>query len=1026
MKTTTKKLLFLMLLLPVFMFGQTTVQGTVTELSTSEPLPGVNVLIKDTATGAATDFDGNFELEVNTGDIVVFSYIGYQPLEVTYTGQARLDVQLIEDTAQLDEVVVIGYGSVKKEDLTGSVDVVSSKDFNKGAVVSADQLLNGKAPGVRITSAGGQPDAAPNIRIRGGASLSANNNPLIVIDGIPVDNTNPAGVSNPLSLVNPNDIESFSVLKDASATAIYGSRASNGVIIITTKKGTSGEVKFNFSSTTSSSTVQETIDVYRGNEYVDFIKSTFPNQDFRLGVPLNTVDTSEPISKIINTSQGPRAIYNTDWQDAVLRTSFASDLNFSARANLFDVLPFRASIGYNNTEGVVKTNDYERITASLKLTPMLLDDHLKVDVNAKGIFVDKNTIDDGGALGGSLSFDPTKPVYNNNSPFGGYYTNLNDQNAIDGQSNPLALLKQRRRPEKVSKILGNIELDYKFHFLPELRFVVNAGLEASKAKIVETFSENAIATYRLDNSNSTPGNQVFVFNPGENYRENQDITNTTLDGYLQYRKEYDESFVNSFDVQGGYSYQNFKNDGNKVIYRYNTETGLREIQPNTANPTNRYYNVLNLQSFFARSNINLNNRYLVTLSLRADGSSLFTKSNRWGYFPAGALAWKVKEESFLKDASFFNDLKVRVGWGETGQQDITGVVGQYPSIPLFEPGSDIAQYLPGVTIYNAKAFNPDLTWEKTTTYNAGIDFGLFESNILSGAFDIFRRQTRDLLVNAPVGPGQGLTNLFPQNIGETKSEGFEFNLNLNAIRNENTNLSLNGNIAYAKTTITNLKNVSTIPAGGEIPTGTGVGIAYHKVGEEAYSAWVFQQIYDEDGRPIAGAFVDRDGDGIITNNDRYYKALRPNWTFGFGLNFNYKNWDFGTSFRGQIDGQVYNGIKLNRGYLEAALPNNTQSLSNTLNFTNGAADPNFTDIQGNIPFSDYYLENAAFLRCENIILGYTFNEILKGTNLKLFGAVNNAFLVTKYSGQDPENFGAIDNNFYPRPRIYSFGLNLDF
>ncbi|GAA3614769.1 TonB-dependent receptor [Flavivirga amylovorans] len=1003
-----------MLILPVYIFGQNTLKGTVAEQSTSIPLPGVNVFIKGTTTGTTTDFDGNYQIKVNTGDIIVFSYVGYKAQEKQYTGQTSLNILLGEDTAQLEEIVIIGYGSVKKEDLTGSVDVVSSKDFNKGTVVSADQLLNGKAPGVRITSAGGQPDAKPNIRIRGGASLSANSNPLIVIDGIAVDNSNPAGVNNPLTLVNPNDIESFSILKDASATAIYGSRASNGVIIITTKKGTSGEVKFNFSSNISTSTVSDKIDLFDGNQFVDFITTTYPGETDLLGVPVGSVSTNEAVSQIING----REIYNTDWQDAIFRTSMSSDYNFSARANLFEKIPFRASIGYNSTEGIVKTNDYERITASLKFTPKFFEDHLKIDLNAKSIFVDKNNIDNDGALGSAVSFDPTKPVFDNNSPFGGFYTNLSDQGNIDGASNPLALLLQRSRPEKVSKILGNIEFDYKMHFLPELRAVVNLGLEASRAEIVETFTDNALATYQSTDSGD------FVFNPGVNYRENQHITNTTLESYLVYRKEFDNFFINNFDIQGGYSYQNFKNDGNKEQYRYADDTGLRirDIKNDDA-----YFNELNLQSFFGRSNINLFNKYLVTVSFRADGSSLFRKDKRWGYFPAAALAWKLKEESFLRDVDFVNDIKIRVGWGETGQQDITDIAGFYPSTPLFEAGSSTSQYLSGVAIYNAKPFNDDLTWEKTTTYNLGIDFDFFNSNVFSGSFDIFKRETTDLLVRAPVGPGQGLTNVFPKNVGETESEGFELNLNLNAIRKDNVNFSINGNIAYNKTEIVSLKDVTVIdsPDSG-IPTGTGVNLAFNVVGLEAHSAWVFKQIYDLDGRPILGAFVDLNDDGIIDNDDRYYTPLRPNWTFGFGFNFNYKNWDLSSSFRGQLDGKMYNARRLSRGYTEAALPNNTQNLNNTLNFFSDAADPNFTNRRGNIPFSDYFIEDASFLRCENIVLGYTFNQLFKNTNLKLYAAVNNAFLITNYSGQDPENFNAIDDNFYPRPRVYSFGVNLDF
>ncbi|MBD0825346.1 SusC/RagA family TonB-linked outer membrane protein [Aestuariibaculum marinum] len=1039
MKTIINGILFFLLFVPVTILAQTSIKGTVTEQSTSLPLPGVNILVKGTTNGTASDFDGEYQLQVNQGDVITFTFIGYQSQEITYTGQSVIDVVLVEDAASLDEVVVIGYGSVKKEDLTGSVDVVSSKEFNKGAIVSADQLLNGKAPGVRITTAGGQPDAEPNIRIRSGASLSANSSPLIVIDGIAIDNTNPAGVKNPLTLVNPNDIESFSVLKDASATAIYGSRASNGVIIITTKKGTSGEPQFNFSTSMSSNSVSKKIDVLDGSEFVQFINEYEAKGIFeagtsdRLGVPINSVDTREQVIQTFTDSNGmQRGIYNTDWQDAIYRTAISTNYDFSARANLFEKIPFRASVGYNNTEGVVKTSDYERITASLKLTPKFFQDHLKVDLNLKGISADKNAIDEGGALFGAVVMDPTKPIYDTNSPFGGYFTTTsstsNPTGMLIGQSNPLALLMQRTRPEETQKILGNVEFDYKMHFLPELRAVLNLGVEASRSTIEENYSENAISTYRLSNASNS-----YIFNPGVNFKENQHITNTTLEGYLVYNKSYDDSFINSFEVQGGYGYQNFKNDGNKEQYLYNTETGLRELQVNESNPNFRYYNVLNLQSFFGRSNINILDKFLVTLSVRADASSLFVTddvwgNDVWGIFPAAALAWKLKEESFLRDADFVQELKLRLGYGKTGQQDITGLAGGYfPSTPLFTVGNSTTQYLPGVSLYSARAYNENLTWEKTTTYNAGLDFSFFNSGALSGSFDVFKRKTKDLLVLAPVAPGQGFTNLFPQNIGETENEGFELNLGITPVENDDFSLDLNGNIAYSKTEVTNLNGVSSISADeSTIPTGTGVKLARHAVGEEVYSAWVFKQVYDENHRPILGAFVDLNGDGQITNDDRYYKALRPNWTFGLGFSTQYKNWDLSASFRGQLDGQMYNTRNLAIGYIEAAIPSNTESLNNVVDFYNGVSDTNFVNRNGNVPFSDYYLENASFLRCENITLGLTVGEAIKDVSFKVYASVNNPFVITDYSGQDPENFNAIDNNFYPRPRVYTLGLNIDF
>ncbi|GAA4238271.1 TonB-dependent receptor [Postechiella marina] len=1020
------------------MFGQTPITGTVTEQSTSIPLPGVNVVIKGTIKGTATDFDGNYNIEANSGDVIVFSYIGYQSQEVTFTGQSKLNVQLIEDASQLDEVVVIGYGSVKKEDLTGSVDVISSKDFNQGAVMSPDQLLQGKAAGVRITSAGGQPDAAPNIRIRGGSSLSGNNAPLIVIDGVPLDNSGVAGVGNPLSLINPNDIESFSVLKDASATAIYGSRASNGVLIITTKKGTSGEAKFNFSARTSLSNVssRDQIPVMSGNDFVAFAKTYFPNNLEALGVPVGSVNTNQP-STIVNLTDKDgnpiqREIFNTDWQDVIYRAAITRDYNFGVRANLLKRIPFRASIGYNNTEGVVKTNDYERITASLRLSPKFFDNHLKIDVNAKGTFVDKNSIDEGAALGGAVSMDPTKPIYNTNSIFGGFYQQLqaadnpNDPNAKIGAGNPLGVLLQRTRPEKVDRILGNIELDYKMHFLPELRAVVNLGLEASRAEITENFSENAINAYTLVPDTSVPAG-TYIFNSGKSYGERQHVTNVTMESYMAYRKEFDNSFLNNFDVQAGYSYQNFKTDGNKDEFENDPVTGERIINFDALNPINRYFNELNLQSYFGRANFNLGNKYLVTASYRVDGSSFFTEDNRWGYFPSAALAWKIKEETFLKDVEFVNDFKLRFGWGETGQQDISGQVGFYPSIPLFEIGSPESQYITGVNLYNAKEFNPDLTWEKTTTYNAGVDFDFFENSFLSGSFDIFKRETTDLLVLTNVPPGQALSDQVIQNVGSTDSKGFELNLNLNPISNDVFNLSLNGNLSYNFTEVTDLKGAQQINAAdGGLPIGTGNILLRHAVGEQAGSAWVLKQVYDTNGAPILGSFVDLNDDGRITEADRYYRAIQPNWTFGFGFNMNYKNWDLSASFRGQLDGEIYNSRKLTHGAIDNALALDGNSFNNTLNFYEGEASTVFTDILDPIQYSDYFIEGSSFLRCENIVLGHTLDNVIKNTRIKIYGAVNNPFIITNYSGQDPENFSGIDNDFYPRATIYNLGINVDF
>lgn len=1021
MKTIYKKLLLLLLLLPFSVLAQSTLSGMVSEKTSGLPLPGVNVTVEGTQNGSATDFDGKFKLSnVKKGDKIVFSYIGYKDFSIVYNAQSEIAVSMEEDSSELDEVVVIGYGSVKKKDATGSVTSVTSKDFNRGAIVSADQLLTGKAAGVRITNNGGQPDSAPNIRIRGGASLNANSSPLLVIDGIPVDNTTPAGVGNPLSLINPNDIESFTILKDASAAAIYGSRASNGVIIITTKKGSSGQPEFNYSANVSFGKVTKKIELMNGSQFTKFIQENHPTYTNLLGVDdPSTSDTDNPLTPEIEG----RLLFNTDWQDEIYRTAVSTDHNFSAKANLYGKIPFRASLGYTKNQGVVNTNDYKRYSYSLKMTPTVLDNHLKIDFNAKGIITDKNAIDEGGALGGAVNMDPTKPVFDPNpgNRFGGYYQDfVSGGNALSGQYNPVALLQQRQRPEKAIRFLGNIEFDYKMHFLPELRAVVNLGLDASRAKIKETFFGNSLATYRVINNGTD-----YKFNPGDNYLEDQTMNNTTMDAYLAYAKNLD-GFISKFDVQGGYAYQNFKNDGNKSIFRYNETTGLREVQPNDANPTNRYYNELNLQSFFGRANIDFANRYLLTLSLRADGSSLFSEDKRWGYFPSAALAWKINEETFVKNLTFVNDLKVRLGWGKTGQQDITGAVGFYPSMPLFNVGSNNSQYLSGASLYSALAFNADLTWEKTTTYNLGIDFDFFKNNFLSGSFDIYRRETTDLLAVVPLPPGQGLKDTFVKNVGSTESKGFELNLNLKPVSTDDFTLDVNTNIAYSYVKVTDLQDVTKLTTGSDLPTGTNVKVLEHAVGFQPNSFWVFQQLYGTDGQAIPGAFVDRNGDNQITNDDRYYRQMTPNWTYGFGINITYKKWDFSSSFRGQIDGQIYNARKLSSGWVDKAIPTNSSSLSNVLDFYSGEADLAFQNYNGNATFSDYFLENATFLRCENIVLGYRFDKIVKSSSLRVYGAVNNPFIITKYTGQDPENFGGIDNNFYPRPTTYTFGLSLDF
>jgi TonB-dependent starch-binding outer membrane protein SusC len=1029
MKTIYKKLLLLLVILPFSVLAQSSLKGIVTDKTTKQPLPGVNVVIQGSNTGTQTDFDGKFQLQkVNVGDKILISFLGYKNQIINFNSQKEVSISLEEESNQLQEVVVqVGYGSVKKKDATGSIELVTSKEFNKGAIVSADQLLAGKAAGVRITNDGGSPDSAPNIRIRGGASLNASNSPLIIIDGVPISDLGTAGVSNPLNLINPNDIESFSILKDASATAIYGVRASNGVILITTKKGTVGKTQFTFSSNLSIGTLGKTLDVMDGNEFTRFIKQYHPTEVDKLGIPSNVNATG----KLATETVAGRTIYNTNWQDATFRTSFSSDNNFSVKANLFNKIPFRTSIGYHRTEGLLRTNDYERYSYSLKLTPKLLNDNLKIDINAKGIYSDKNSVDQDTALGAALSMDPTKPIYGDsfNNKFVGYYQatrpNLNQDQKI-GATNPLATLQQRTRPEQVIRILSNIELDYSLPFVKGLRAVVNAGIDATKSKIREYFSDNALNAYAFNQLDTNPSTN-YLFNPGLSDAENQTSTNTTLESYLAYSKILNK-FITKFDVQGGYSYQNFKIDGNKQKFRNNASSGIREDDINPLNPNNRYYGPLNLQAFFGRANIDLKNKYLFTATIRADATSLYTPENRWGYFPSFGFAWKLKEETFLKNVETIENIKIRLGWGKTGNASVgVSTVGYFPSQLLFEPGNQNSQYLSGEIVYSPKNYNPDLTWEKTTTTNIGIDFEFFKNSILSGSIDAYKRKTNDLIASVPFEAGGTATGLFVKNIGAVDSEGLEISLNTKAYTSDDFNLAFGTNFSYNKAIVDNLGDRTIIPSGESGISGTSVNLASNIVGYQPHSAQVFEQLYDANGQPIVGAYKDLNGDNQITlEDDRYIVNLRPNWTYGFNTNINYKNWNFAANFRGQIGGQIYNLKKEQNGTIQSAFPTNAQSLNNVLDFNSGAANPAFFNYTGNAQFSDYLLEDASFLRCDNVSLTYNIPDFVKDCNLQLTGAINNAFLITKYSGQDPENFNGVDKTFYPRPRTYTIGLLFDF
>jgi len=986
MRNFRNALLGMLFLFPLIASAQISLKGKVTDKTTNTELPGVNVIVKGTANGTVTDFDGLYTLEnVNIGDILVFSFIGFNNLEVTISSNADINVALEESAESLEEVVIIGYGTTTKKDATGAVASVKAADINKGAIASPEQLLVGKVAGVQVTTGGGAPGTGSSIRIRGGSSLSATNNPLIIIDGVPIDNDGVSGTRNPLNIVNPNDIESYSILKDASATAIYGSRASNGVIIITTKKGKSGGIKANYTANVS---VQE------NTQFVDAMSV----DDYKAYVNAN--GTASDIALLGNQ--------NNNWQDLIFQTGVGTDHNISLSGGS-NKINVRGSIGYTNLNGTLKTSKLERATYALNLGTKFFDNKLKVDVNAKASLI-ANRFADIGAIGNAISFDPTQPIYDNSLPFGGFFewTSSVDGRAIQigAPRNPLALLEQRRNKSNVKRLIGNIQFDYKLHFLPELRANLNLGIDKSSSEGRNNII-NSATTELADGSNL--GNMSTY----EQQKENK-----LLDFYLNYVKDI-EAINSKIDLMAGYSYQNFLNEGGDVS----------NLQDNNISQIGDYSNVLNLQSFFGRLNYTFANKYLFTFTYRTDGSSRFRGDNKWGQFPSAAFAWKMKEESFLQDSNTISDLKLRLGWGVTGQQDI----GKFnPALATYLLSTNTAQYQFGngfISTYRAEPYNTTLKWEETTTYNVGLDFG-FVNDRINGSIDGYFRETVDLLNFIPFPAGSSLSNADFANIGSLENKGIELTLNLVPIQTDDLNLTLGFNGAWSDTEITKLTTNESAdyigePVGG-FSGGVGNNIQIHTVGFAPNSFYVYEQVYDANGKPLEDVYVDRDGDGSITLKDRYrFEKPTADITAGFTTDLNYKNWNFTMSWRGSFGNYVYNNVDSNLGFklnlLNTAFPdvisNGVENVMET-GFINGGTERYL---------SDYYVQDASFIRFDNVGLGYDFNSVFgEGTNLKLNATVQNVLTITDYEGLDPEVFGGIDYNIYPRPRIYTLGLNLNF
>lgn len=967
MKTFLNGLLLLTFLIPATIFGQTTVTGTVTDEANALPLPGVNIIVKGTTTGASTDFDGIYSITVNDGDILVFSYIGYASKEVTFTGETPLNVTLAEDAGQLDEIILIGYGTTTKKDATGSIESVTSKDFTQGNIVTPENLLQGRVAGVSVNTSGA-PGSGSEIRIRGGSSINASNNPLIVIDGLPITNDNIGGSRGILATINPNDIESFTILKDASATAIYGSRASNGVIIIVTKKGkvdfsADYDVQYTFGE------INDRIDVFSADAYRDLVNSQPIN-----GTTLNT--------DLLGNA-------NTDWQDEIFRETVSANHNITLRGSLFDVLPARFSFGVTDQEGALLTSKFERRNLSLALNPTFFDNHLKVNLNANLSFED-NRFASEGQISSALRYDPTQPVYDPDSPFGGFYQHRNGDLLSLGTTNPVASLLQTNNQGDAERFYGNLNFDYKFHFLPELKFVLNLGFDQTSG-------------YQ-DNRAVFPTNDDVSANKSVEY---QIRVNRSLDGYFNYKKDFGDIEA---DLTAGYSYQ---------VFTYNGYFTGNQFDPLSEGDSFADPDIVNL-GYIGRLNLTFFDKYLLTGTLRRDGTSRFSEENQFENFYSGAVAWRISDEDFLKDSKTISNLKLRASYGFTGQQDISA---RSIYLSQYRRGNVNSQFQFGNSTIQSlipSPINPDIKWEETRTVEVGVDFGFFDNRI-SGSINAFQKNSTDLLLEAPVPDGSNFTNSIIQNIGDFRIQGLEFTTDVDVIRKEDLNLSFNFNATILDREVTGLPNGQDILQGG-ISGGTGNTVQILQEGQTPNSFYVYKQLYDTQGNIIEGAYADLNGDNIVNGDDRYLKENPDsNVILGFQTNMSYKNFDFAFNLRANVGNYVYNNVNSSRAQYELLQDNSVLG-----NIPTSVLQTGFQRTS-DVILSDAYVENASFLRMDNITLGYTFKNLSNVVDsVRLWAGMQNVFLITEYSGLDPEVFNGIDNIIFPRPRNILLGANIKF
>ena len=964
--------LLLGLFLSVGAFAQIEVKGHVKD-ATGEPIIGATVRVDGTQTATVSDFDGNFVLKANQGANITISYVGYQ--NATVKAAPSVEVTLVDDETVLQDVVVIGYGTVRKSDATGSVMSVEADQLNKGLATSPADLLQGKTPGVQITTDGGAPGAGAKIRIRGGSSLSASNDPLIVIDGLPISSTDISG-GDVLNTINPNDIESFSILKDASATAIYGSRASNGVILITTKKGKAGaKPRVNIDMSGTFKTVAKKVDVLSPEAFRDFFMANYG-------------DNADAVAALGNAS--------TNWQDEIYKTAFAEEINASVTGGYVSgskafKMPYRVSAGFLNNDGTLKTTGMSRGTVGFNLTPTLLNDRLTINLNGKGVFT-HNKFADEGAIGAAVQYDPLKSVdhkwMSNGAP--------NTMSTL----NPVAMLNEQHKSSYVRRFVGNAQFDYKFKFLDGLRANLNLGLDYSTTSGWNISDQYSEVSYHNKVENGTGAYEKYT----------QTRRDQTLEFYLAYAKDLKQ--INSrFDILAGYSWQHFynkkadqkvSNDGNNTEYPV-SEPLLK---------TESY-----LVSFYGRLNYTFMDRYLLTFTIRDDGTSRF-QNNKWGVFPSAALAWRVNEEPFLRDVDWLSNLKLRLGWGITGQQNINS--GDYPSIATYHTNQAGSLYMFGnnvVTPITAKGFASNIKWEETTTYNAGLDFG-FARNRINGSIDVYKRVTKDLLNKVPVASGTNLTNYLLMNVGDMENTGIEVALNVVPVEKKDLRWEIGFNVAYNKNKITRL-TASDDPSylgveTGDISGGVGNHIQIHQVGNPISSFFVFQQVYDEAGKPLEGVYVDRNHDGQITDDDRYI-YYKPDADVNIGLNteLSYKKWTLSASLRSSLGNYVYNNVASNTEMKADMWTNNF-----ICNRVSTAPYSNFAQAQYR---SDYYVQNASYLKLDKVTLAYNITDWVR-VNF----TAQNIFTITNYDGVDPEVGNGIDNNMYPRSRNFILGASFNF